>query len=102
MSLRIPQNEYKVLCKQVLDRDHWRCRHCGYRQGMSVHHVIFRSDGGRDESWNLITLCNECHDQVHSYKLYIECAPGNPVGPGGGADGEIIFTKPTKEDTWQY
>jgi len=92
MSLRISTAEYKVLCRKVWDRDGWRCRRCKSRNNLHAHHVVWRSEGGRDETWNLLTLCQACHDQVHSYKLFVECAPGNPVGPGGGCDGEVIFT----------
>jgi hypothetical protein len=63
------------------------------RNGLSVHHIIFRSEQGPDESWNLCALCTICHDLVHAYKLFIEVAEGNHVGVGGGADGRLIFTK---------
>ena len=93
MSLRLPAAEYKKLCRQVLDRDGWRCRNprCGWRQ-VSVHHIIFRSAGGLDESWNLVCLCELCHSAVHRYELFIECVPPNFAGIGGGADGIIRFT----------
>ncbi len=93
MSLRLPAEEYRQLCKRVLDRDGWRCRNraCGMRNNLHVHHIIFRSQGGTDESWNLITICNECHNKVHAYKLFICVTKGNFVGVGGGADAEIIF-----------
>lgn len=93
MFLRLPSEEYKILCKQVLDRDGWRCRNprCKTRNNLHIHHVIYRSEGGDDESWNLITICNECHDRVHDYSLYICVADGNFVGQGGGADGRVLF-----------
>jgi 5-methylcytosine-specific restriction endonuclease McrA len=91
MSLRLPQNSYKALCRDVLDRDGWRCRKCGYRQALHCHHIIFRSDMGEDVSWNLVTLCSDCHDLIHSGEIYILVAEGNFVGEGGGADGKILF-----------
>ncbi len=34
-----------------------------------VHHIIFLSEQGPDELWNLITLCSRCHhDIAHRYK----------------------------------
>jgi 5-methylcytosine-specific restriction endonuclease McrA len=30
-----------------------------------VHHLKFRSHSGGDVEQNLITLCTECHEQVH-------------------------------------
>lgn len=77
-----------------MDRDGWKCRNprCGMRNNLHVHHVIFRSEMGVDESWNLITICNECHDKIHvAGTLFILVAEGNFVGEGGGADGKLIF-----------
>lgn len=91
MSLRLSPEVYKVLCVAVLERDGWKCRRCGYRQNLHVHHIVFRSQMGVDESWNLVTVCSECHDKIHAYNLYIDVAEGNHVGPGGGADGKLIF-----------
>ena len=92
MSLRLSPEEYSALCRRVLGRDGWKCRVCGYRQELHCHHIIFRSDGGLDESWNLLTICALHHDEIHAYRLFIECAPGNFVGAGGGADGKLLFT----------
>ena len=47
---------------------------------------------GEDVTWNLITLCSDCHDAVHAYKLFIGVVLPNFVGEGGGADGKLIFT----------
>lgn len=93
MSLRIPAAEYKALCLRVCERDNWKCRNhrCGMRNPLHIHHIIFRSDLGPDESWNLIAVCNECHMKLHRNTLSIVCATGNFVGQGGGADGKVIF-----------
>jgi hypothetical protein len=37
---------------------------CG-RQG-HTHHLIFRSQGGPDENWNLACLCRTHHDLIHA------------------------------------
>lgn len=55
----------------VLRRDGWRCRHCKFRQNLHLHHVQFLSHNGPDESTNLLTLCNSCHEGVHAGKLII-------------------------------
>lgn len=77
-----------------MSRDGWKCRNsqCKFRENLHCHHIIFRSDEGPDESWNMITVCSTCHDAVHAYELFISVAEGNYVGPGGGADGKVIFT----------
>jgi hypothetical protein len=94
MSLRLEAEEYRALWMSVLERDGWRCRNprCGMRNNLHVHHIIFRSELGPDESWNLVTLCSDCHDAVHAYKLFIGVGPDCMVGIGGGADGRLIFT----------
>jgi 5-methylcytosine-specific restriction endonuclease McrA len=65
VSLRLPEYEYKELCVKVLMRDGYKCRSCGLRSNLHVHHIIFRSQQGPDEMWNLLTLCSACHDGVH-------------------------------------
>jgi 5-methylcytosine-specific restriction endonuclease McrA len=56
---------YRELHRQVLERDGWRCQVCGSMQNLQVHHLRFRSQSGSDEEHNLITLCAECHEQMH-------------------------------------
>lgn len=51
------------LRKQVTDRDR-ACRGCGSTP-REVHHIKFRSQGGRDELGNLVWLCNGCHRAAH-------------------------------------
>lgn len=52
----------------VLDRDNYTCQHCKGKSKdskLEVHHIIFRRNGGSDESDNLIVLCKTCHDKLH-------------------------------------
>jgi hypothetical protein len=51
----------------ILKRDCFRCQvpGCGCRRNLEVHHIIWRSKGGCDEEWNLITLCSH-----HNYILH--------------------------------
>jgi HNH endonuclease len=95
MSLRLPDAEYKIVCRTVLDRDGWMCRNpsCKFRNNLHVHHIVFRSEMGPDESWNLITVCSDCHDLIHAYALFISVVDGNHVGKGGGADGKVRFSR---------
>jgi hypothetical protein len=37
-----------------------------------VHHVVFRSNGGRTRAANLVTLCARCHALVHEGLLVLE------------------------------
>lgn len=77
--------KYKALCTQVLKRDGWQCRNprCKRRNNLHVHHIIFRSQRGKDTSSNLVTICHNCHDQIHTPaenigKLIILAKSGDP------------------------
>jgi hypothetical protein len=56
--------------QEVLARDSNSCRYCGLHTSLNVHHIVYRSQGGPHENWNLITLCAEHHALVHSNKRY--------------------------------
>ena len=65
MTIRLPSEEYRLLVKQVLSRDGWKCRSCGSRNNLHVHHIQFRSQQGEDTTENLCTLCASCHRGCH-------------------------------------
>lgn len=52
----------------VLERDNYRCVHCGSTASPRyVHHIVARKDGGKEEMENLETFCYQCHIQTDSY-----------------------------------
>ena len=63
--LQLDPELYKQLCRQVLERDGWRCQACGARLNLEVHHKQHRSQSGDDSELNLISLCAACHARVH-------------------------------------
>jgi 5-methylcytosine-specific restriction endonuclease McrA len=63
---RLPSELYRKLKSQVLERDSWRCQHCGRGDQLQIHHIISRSQSGPDSEPNLITLCAGCHRSVHA------------------------------------
>ncbi len=63
--LRLDSESYRELHRLVLQRDGWRCQFCSSMQNLQVHHLKYRSQSGGDEEQNLITLCAECHEQMH-------------------------------------
>jgi 5-methylcytosine-specific restriction endonuclease McrA len=71
MTLRLPPEEYALLVKQVMQRDGYKCRSCGFRSGLHCHHVVYRSHQGEDTAENLVTLCECCHSAVHRSDLEI-------------------------------
>jgi hypothetical protein len=66
--IRLQGEQYTQLCRQVLERDNWRCQNCGRTSDLQVHHIGFRSSLGDDSSENLLTLCFYCHRQLHTGK----------------------------------
>jgi len=66
--LRLDADAYQQLCRQVLERDGWRCQRCGVMSNLEVHHQEFRSHSGDDSEENLITVCSTCHASVHLQK----------------------------------
>ena len=38
---------------------------CGQTRFLAVHHLVLRSEGGRNDPENLVTLCTHCHRLLH-------------------------------------
>lgn len=53
----------------VFARDNHRCVYChcsGSKSNpLTLHHVVFKCDGGSTTPANLLTLCSECHRELH-------------------------------------
>ena len=58
-------------------RDHGRCVVPGCRCAtyVDLHHLKFRSDGGRNDDDNLVVLCGAHHRAVHRGQLRITGTP---------------------------
>jgi 5-methylcytosine-specific restriction endonuclease McrA len=91
MSLRLSPDEYSDLKQYVFGRDSWKCRNCGYRGNLHVHHIVFRSNQGPDEDWNLVTLCDGCHDGIH--KDVQDGVPGLSIVEPANAEERIVFVR---------
>lgn len=67
---RLQAIEWKMLRKQIYERDGWTCavcrQHCTRRK-IICHHIIPVREGGTDDPVNLITVCRSCH-QREEYK----------------------------------
>lgn len=50
--------------EQVKEHFQDTCQMCG-GHGFHLHHVCFRSQGGRGVFTNAVLLCNTCHKKVH-------------------------------------
>lgn len=85
--IKLDPISYKKLCVLVHQRDSWKCRvtYCGGRQGLHSHHIIYRSAGGDDAEWNLITVCNRCHDAIHNrYLVALPLREGETIDANEG------------------
>ncbi len=73
--------------KAVKARDKGRCRVPACKEGAShLHHIQFRSQGGRWTTANICPLCVQHHQFVHAGLLSI----------AGNADKALTFTGRTK------
>lgn len=80
---------WKIVRKQVLNMDHYECQLCKsrgkYKKATVVHHVKHlkdhpelslsiwdESDGNKRQ---LVSLCDECHNEVHPEKGIIDSKP---------------------------
>ena len=60
----------------ILHRDNYTCQCCGKKNcRLEVHHIKFKSQGGTDDEENLITLCKDCHDGVHTGIIVLNKKP---------------------------
>jgi len=49
-----------------LMRDNFTCQKCSKKEILlEAHHIVWTTKGGKDSIYNLITLCESCHDKVH-------------------------------------
>ena len=48
----------------VFERDQYRCRICGSKKNLEIHHRIKRRNGGDHTPDNLILLCQICHRYI--------------------------------------
>lgn len=47
--------------RRIMERDAYRCRHCGDHRNLSIDHIIPRAAGGSNDDSNLQTLCIPCN-----------------------------------------
>lgn len=57
--------------RAVRARDGRRCRCCGGRENLHMHHLTYRSQGGKWETSNIVSLCTYCHSLLHAKQLWI-------------------------------
>lgn len=74
-------NISKEMRKEVYRRDGFRCALCDSTDGLQIHHVKPRGQGGADHPMNLITLCWRCHAATHGSILLLDEYPSHDEFP---------------------
>lgn len=91
--------QWRKVCAFVDARDERSCRCCDKRTNPDMtgllrghrHHIVYRSAGGPDETWNVCTLCPSCHDAEHVKRtLTVE----------GNADEKLTFSRKDEHGDW--
>ena len=78
---RGPQYGFENVKEYVRCRDGYKCRKCGSKTHLEVHHIIQRKDGGANRPDNLVTLCHECHAALHRGEFTLQKPKGGYKEP---------------------
>lgn len=69
MSIRYQQylksSHWKNLRRRILMRDRYTCQDCGRTDSLEVHHLCYRPFLEDALDSDLVTLCEDCHEQKH-------------------------------------
>lgn len=57
-------DHWKSIRAAVLLRDRYKCRQCGSRYRLQVHHLTYENRGTENPD-ELITYCRRCHEHEH-------------------------------------
>lgn len=57
----------KQIYQQIIENEPY-CQLCGSTSYLHIHHIYYRSQLGKTTPKNLIRLCNNCHNLVHTNK----------------------------------
>jgi len=64
---------YRKVCAEVDKRDAKVCRVCRIWDGGALHHhhIVFRSQGGKDTTDNICIVCAGCHTDIHDRRIRV-------------------------------
>ena len=64
---------WRAVRLKVFARDGFTCRVCkdGRKSVYDAHHLLARSLGGRDVIGNLLTVCRDCHADIHGHVVVL-------------------------------
>jgi 5-methylcytosine-specific restriction endonuclease McrA len=86
---RLSREDQERICREaVRKRDKGRCVVPGCKDASAhLHHIVYRSKGGKWRSENICSLCPSHHHMVHLGKITIT----------GNADDELVITGSRKD-----
>lgn len=64
--------QWKALRVKVLRRDKFVCQGCGTAGATQVHHLTYKRVG-REMLFDLVSVCDTCHDSIHAAEEADEC-----------------------------
>jgi len=44
------------------------CERCNSKAA-DIHHIVYKSQGGKETIYNLIALCRDCHNLAHNEQI---------------------------------
>jgi len=56
---------------RVLKRANYICEGCGINRATAVHHLTY-DNVCQEFLWQLVAICQDCHDRVHGHGIYAE------------------------------
>jgi len=63
--------DWNQIRREVYRKDNWACKRCGAKNTkLYAHHLIPLIEGGSNELKNLVSLCEECHKDMHFHMKY--------------------------------
>ena len=66
----VPHKKIYVKVFQLGEQDVILCENCGRSRAVDIHHLLFRSQGGKNNIRNLMALCRKCHLMAHSDRVF--------------------------------
>lgn len=92
---RAKEQQWQTVRAEVRQRENGKCRLCP-EKGFDVHHITYRSRGGKHETRNCVLLCRKCHADVHGGIVKLS-------GNASGAKGVSVarYSEVEKDFVWQ-
>jgi hypothetical protein len=78
-------NKYLMKC-EVFNRDKFKCQNMLCKSSvaddnLTVHHIKWQKNGGKDTARNGVTLCKNCHHNYHRAKAAVQFADIDTLPP---------------------